>query len=379
MPPKKERSKESLRGEAWIRLRPRSPLKEQAASVQVNEEKQKNGSFRLIVFFLIVTGSWIFLETYRVTFNPFSISKRANNLSSDLQEATNNPLGPIQDRTVFASSRTTDTSITLPSELRVIRLATWNLGPLDFDKITDERRSLVIADMLSQFDIIAIQGIRSRNRTVLDGLVYLLRERGLRYACLCASWDERTACREGIAFLFNTDLIETDGEALCEIVLPGWNQCPAPLVGSFRTVRTEKEKAFTFYLINIQLAENTPSEYRDMLYDVYDYVRGVSGRQGVPEDDVIMLGTFGAPPDDMGRFASVPNLVAVHANMVTDLRGCMGDNIVFNVRATSEYVERFGVVDLKKMFSLSPEEEAGIADHRPVWADFSVRETANRE
>ncbi|MDD3586904.1 MAG: hypothetical protein PHQ75_06940, partial [Thermoguttaceae bacterium] len=294
-------TKDLLRGETWVRLRTAPDKKERTTSSETKKEKQSHVPIRLIVFFLVVMSGWYFFETFSVTLSPFSFSTR---LGSRLQSSRKNleqSNDPDVDRRFFPVVKTSQDELPVPGELRVIRLATWNLCPLDFNKITDPQRASDIAEVLSRFDVIAIQGIRSRNRTVLDGIIYLLRQRGLRYGCLCASWDERTAQGEGLAFLFNMKSVETDGEALYEMTLPDWGGLPSPLVGSFRAIQTERDKAFTFYLINIQLDKNCPQKRRDMLCDIYEHVRKTCGRQGVPEDDIILLGTFGVPPNSMGR------------------------------------------------------------------------------
>ncbi|MDO5566852.1 MAG: hypothetical protein Q4G59_09365 [Planctomycetia bacterium] len=379
MSKKNNNGKDSLRGETWVRLRTRRDKKKETTDSENKKEKEAGCPARLIVFFLVVFGGLFFFEAYNVTLNPFSISRRTDIRLRNAPQKSETHNAPDFDRYLFSTVKTSQEKLPVPGQLRVVRLATWNLDPLDFDKMTDPRRGPCIADVLSRFDVVAIQGIHSRNRAVLDGIIYLLRGRGLQYACLCATWDERAAQCGSLAFLFNTNSIETDGEALCEMTLPDWRNFPSPLVGSFRAIQTEKEKAFTFYLINVQLDKNSPGKRRDMLRDVYEHVRKTSGRRGVPEDDIILLGTFGAPPNNMGRLAAVANLAAVNGDLATELNGLCSDNIVFDARATSEYVERFGVIDLGKTFDLSPAEEAGIATHRPVWADFSVQETANRE
>ncbi|NMC21084.1 MAG: deoxyribonuclease, partial [Thermogutta sp.] len=43
-------------------------------------------------------------------------------------------------------------------------------------------------------------------------------------------------------------------------------------------------------------------------------------------------------------------------------------------RATTEYTGKHGVMDLVRQFNISAGQAAQVADHLPVWAEFSTRE-----
>ena len=110
------------------------------------------------------------------------------------------------------------------------------------------------------------------------------------------------------------------------------------------------------------------------LNELFTTIRRTAGRFGAAEDDVILLGSFERSTKEMEKLAEIPDLVAVHFDKETDLRGRSTENIIFDERATTEYVERFGVVDLERYFGFSKEEAQKVSSFRPVWADFSVYE-----
>ncbi|MGB9620606.1 MAG: endonuclease/exonuclease/phosphatase, partial [Armatimonadota bacterium] len=49
-------------------------------------------------------------------------------------------------------------------------------------------------------------------------------------------------------------------------------------------------------------------------------------------------------------------------------------NIAFDGRATVEYTGRFGIVDLMRQYRLTAAQAQQVAQHLPVWAEFSVYE-----
>jgi hypothetical protein len=50
------------------------------------------------------------------------------------------------------------------------------------------------------------------------------------------------------------------------------------------------------------------------------------------------------------------------------------DNILLDVRATSEFTGQSGAFDFLRQFNLTVEQALLISDHLPVWAEFSVQE-----
>ena len=46
------------------------------------------------------------------------------------------------------------------------------------------------------------------------------------------------------------------------------------------------------------------------------------------------------------------------------------DNLIFDRRATTEYLGRWGVLDLQSSFGLPLDRALEVSDHNPVWAAF---------
>lgn len=273
----------------------------------------------------------------------------------------------------FISNDRSDIRQDVPKKLQVLRIATWNLFPLDFGKMIDPFCGNAIASIISEFDLVALQGIHARNSSVLDTLIFLLKEKGKNYDYI---WSDRKTDKEcSNAFVFNTDQICPDRDFSCVLEIPGGSPPLSALISSFRPIIVPAQKAFTFILVNIDLERIKDPQKTEALYDLYDAARKRSGHGGFPEeDDIILLGTFFASPDRFSSLQKIPDLVAVHLDKATRQDGLSVDHILFENKALSEYIERFGIMDPSVFLKISPDEAKRISFHRPLWADFSLYE-----
>lgn len=253
--------------------------------------------------------------------------------------------------------------------LTSIRIGTWDLSPLNFEKLSDSRRSEIIVEVLNRFDLVAIQGITARNNAVLLELVKGLREKG-RNASYAASQGIGTV-PQYLAFLYDEDRIVIDRSTLADVIDPQGRLASNPLAALFRAKEPEPEKAFTFFLINIKIDASDFERERDVLSEIYLKFR----EEFSSEDDLILLGNFERPVHELGSLTLIPELVAVQRDIATTIeRRWAVDNILFHHRATTEYVERRGVIDFPREFELDQSEAASISSHLPLWAEFSVFE-----
>jgi hypothetical protein len=128
---------------------------------------------------------------------------------------------------------------------------------------------------------------------------------------------------------------------------------------------------FTYTAINVQISPERTAEELAILAKVFRAVRD----DGRNEDDILLMGTLGTDEEHLGPLAVLPNVCAAISATPTTLRGTRAvDNILFDRRATREFTHRSGVLDLVRQFNLSAREAAEVADHLPVWAEFSVFE-----
>lgn len=262
-----------------------------------------------------------------------------------------------------------ETTYREPDPLATIRIATWDLSPLNFEKMRDPERLEKILAILSDFDLVAIQGVSARNNAPLIKLINKLQRGGKNMSFAC-SQDLGTA-PEYLAFLYDQDRIMIDRATLADVVDPNGRLTTKPLSALFRTTEPTAEKAFTFTLINVKLDPARAATERELLPDIYRSFRDNS----LGEDDIILLGSFSLPVHELGPIATLPEMSAVHRDLVTTIDGRWSiDNILLHRRATSEYVERLGTVDFVQVYDMNLDEAANLSSHLPLWADFSIFE-----
>ena len=252
-----------------------------------------------------------------------------------------------------------------------IRVASFNIQVLGDSKIEKTHVMDLLARIIRQFDVVAIQEIRSRNQDVLPRFVDIINATGRSYDYVISERLGRTDQKEQYAFIFDTASIEIDRHQLYVINDPDDVLHREPFVGWFRARGPEVEQAFTFTLVNIHVDPDETDVELDALDDVYHVVL----RDGRNEDDVIILGDFNVSDSELGELGTVPGLTAVIQSMPTNTRKtAQYDNIVFVDAATTEFTGRGGIFDFLREYNLSMQHALEVSDHLPVWAEFSVYE-----
>ncbi len=255
-----------------------------------------------------------------------------------------------------------------------IRIATFNLAGLDQRKLAKPLVKSVLVRMLPQFDVVAVQNIQARNRGVLLELVRQINATGAKFNFAVAPEVDRSETETYSAFLFNQARIEVDatqGSTAYLVDDASGNFRYKPLVSLFRVIGPGDEQAFTFKLVNVHTDPARASTELALLDDIYRAVRN-SQRD---EDDVIILGDFGAAGGDRIVTGMLPDMLAAVTDKPTTLRGTRPvDNFVFNRLATTEFTGRSEVFDIRRTFDLEVREAQEISSHLLVWVEFSSYE-----
>jgi deoxyribonuclease-1-like protein len=251
------------------------------------------------------------------------------------------------------------------------RIATFNLGGMDENKLSVLRISDVLERLLPQFELIALEGLRGKNQGVLMQLVERINARGRQYNFATCPTQKRDGVEYYSAFVFDRTALEIDRTMLHFVEDSLGRFRHKPLVGAFRVRGLDPAQAFTFTLVAVDTNPEQPAAELDLLADVYRKLRD----DGRNEDDIIMLGDFQADENHLGRLGNFLGMTAAIANVPTTVRGTqLADNILFDRRATSEFTGRGEVVDMMREFDLSIEQAREISEHLPVWAEFSSYE-----
>ncbi|GAB4132756.1 exonuclease/endonuclease/phosphatase family protein [Thermopirellula anaerolimosa] len=258
-----------------------------------------------------------------------------------------------------------------PKSQSSLRICSWNVTPLTEEKLLTPGVAAALAAVIRQFDVIVLQGVDLRDRGVIARLMdYVNRDRAVfSYATLPESL--RVVTTRGIVVVFDLSGVEIDRRTVRVVDDPLKRLQFLPLTAAFRARGVPPQEAFTFTLIGVQVDTLRAEEETDLLDDVFRAVRD----DGRGEDDIILAGYFGDRTPLRQGLSGLADVVPVMLDIPTtvDGKGAV-DGFFLDRRATTEYTGKHGVMDLVRQFKISAGQAAQVADHLPVWAEFSTRE-----
>lgn len=252
-----------------------------------------------------------------------------------------------------------------------IRIASFNIQVFGDSKAKKPHVMDILARIIRQFDVVAIQEVCSKSQDLLPNFLELVNAGGRHYDYLIGPRLGRTESKEQYVFIYDMATVEVDRSQLYTVADPDDLLQREPLVAWFRVRGPPPDQAFTFSLVNVHTDPDAAPQELEVLADVYRAVRN-DGRQ---EDDVIILGNLNADFDHLGRLGQISGMTCAIRGLPTNTRGTQQyDNLVFHSPATAEYSGRSGVFDFLREYNLTLEEAMEVSDHLPVWAEFSVYE-----
>ncbi len=312
-------------------------------------------SLKLLIPVLALTvGGWYFLTQYQIE-GLDQVQIRPKGASSP---------GAAWQPASSAAESTFDRS-------RTIRIATLDPGPLDSYKLQSPQIAARLAELVRQFDVVALQDIRSRDQGLLISLVDLINEADCKYDFVTDPQVGRVPVQRYLAFVFNSQTVAVDRRAVYTVVDPAGRFECQPLAASFAAVGPPAQQAFTFTLVNVLVSADRAAVEVPLLDDVFRAVQ----RDGRGEDDVILLGHVAADRSALEQLERTSSGVWLLGKVPTATRGdSLCDNLFFDRWATVEYTGRCGVIDTMRRFDLALHEAVATSENLPVWAEFSAYE-----
>ncbi len=231
-----------------------------------------------------------------------------------------------------------------------LAIASFNIQVFGQSKMRKPAVMERITGIIRNFDIVAIQEIRSKKQDIMPRLVEKLGE----------GWDfviserlGRTSSKEQYAFVYKTDKIIID--STLQIEDPDDNLHREPFVCFARAGE------FDFCLINIH---TDPDEVKDEVNALDD----VLIKMLVLEKDAILLGDLNASEPEFGEINLIPDISwAVPEKTPTNVRmNKTYDNIVFIQNNFKEFIAG-GVYNYTRELGLTREDALDISDHFPVY------------
>ena len=252
-----------------------------------------------------------------------------------------------------------------------IRIASFNIQAFGNTKASKPYVMHTLADIIRQFDVVAVQEVRSQDEYLIPGFVQLVSQTGRKYDHVIGPRLGRTTSKEQYVFIYDTARVDVDPQSIYTIGDPDDMLHRPPLVATFRTRQVHPDEAFTFTLVNIHTDPDEVSRELSALAEVYRVVR----RSSRGEDDIILLGDFNTDDRNLGRLGQLPSIFPLIAGVWTNTRqNRQYDNLIIHQPSTTEYSGRSGVFDVMRRYNLSQNQALEVSDHFPVWAEFSVYE-----
>lgn|GEM_PF-657953 len=291
---------------------------------------------------------------------------QATSIGGDLSSIQRPPPGYAAPAQLASSRRPPDKLL----------IASFNIQVFGESKMAKPEVVTLLADVVRQFDVVAIQEVRAKDDNILPRFMAAVNADGSRYDFIIGPRLGRSVSTEQYAFIYDTTRVEYNPQQVGTLSDPQDRLHREPHVARFRARTQSPELAFAFWLVNTHTDPDEVAAEVDALADVFRLMQTASP----DEDDVILLGDLNASESQMGRLAQIPGIGWVVSGAMTNTRQNKAyDNIIFQRQATSEYTGRWGVFDLQRAYGLTAEQALMVSDHYPVWAEFHVWEApANR-
>ncbi len=262
--------------------------------------------------------------------------------------------------------------------LDTIRIATFHIDRLCSTSQTDPSPSAtsdqisILARIVNQFDVIAVQGIEGGSPVVIQRTIDLIKRSGGRYISDVSTPVGRAALIQSYAFIWDESRIRLIPDSTGIVQDSRDRLMFEPMYASFETRVgfTEGRRPFRFTLINAlaQTFDRGNGELEvNVLDDVFVSVRNF-GYQTAGEEDCILLGDLGVGADRLFELGQIPGVRSMAG------RVDVTEHILFDPTYTAEYTGRSGFTDFRTLLGITNEQALSISTRFPHWAEFSVQE-----
>ena len=264
----------------------------------------------------------------------------------------------------------------------MLRIGSFNIQAFGPTKASRPQSMAVLADLLTRFDIVAVQEIRSKDQSVFESLMAQVNQAatekgmsGSRFEFLVGPRLGRTVSTEQYAYVWDSSRVELLPESVYTLRDTYDDFHREPLVATFQTRSTSGPQPFRFTLINI----HTDPDLIDWELDRLDDLLRVIAASPAGEDDLILLGDLNADDTHLGELGQMRHVIPLLRATATNTRKTkMYDNLIVHRIYTSEWTGRSGVIDFPIEYRLDRETALQVSDHLPVWADFYPHENAGQ-
>lgn len=275
-------------------------------------------------------------------------------------------LDSIGDDTAGSLITSTPVSLGKPLEksANTIRIGTLCLDGFTNAAQVTPNQIAALANIISQFDVLALQGIDPADSSPIRLAVESLRRSGAGYVANVSNPVGRTGNFQAYAMIWDDARIVSPPGSIGIVEDRSDRMLFEPMYGSFesRVGLTDGRSPLRFTLINAYAmppSNNNPAGDIAVLDDVFTSVRNY-GYEMMGEEDCILVGNLGVDRSHLGELGKI-----VGIESVVDDNGSR-QHILLDPRFTAEYGGKSG--------QLESTPQAGIATESPLWAELSVNE-----
>jgi endonuclease/exonuclease/phosphatase family metal-dependent hydrolase len=248
-----------------------------------------------------------------------------------------------------------------------IRICTFNIQVFGVSKMSKPGVADVLADIVSRFDLTAVQEVRSARPEPVERFMALLPE---RYGYVLGPREGRSSSKEQFWIIYDTEKLTVLGAETWPD--PGDRFERNPLGVYFQT----KDK-FDFILVDVHVRPDSAAEEIAAMPEL-----AAGFRELWQERDVILMGDFNADGyyyDETALSAVFPGdeyLIITGNDLDTTVAA--GDNsydrIIISASALEDYAFRLGVLRFEEHYDFDalPVRPRELSDHYPVWAEFFI-------
>eukprot|EP01102_Stenamoeba_stenopodia_P009619 TRINITY_DN284_c0_g1_i1.p1 TRINITY_DN284_c0_g1~~TRINITY_DN284_c0_g1_i1.p1 ORF type:complete len:443 (+),score=143.72 TRINITY_DN284_c0_g1_i1:35-1363(+) len=249
-----------------------------------------------------------------------------------------------------------------------IKIASWNMR--NFSEKAYDKRLLYVQMVISRFDLIALQELRSIS--VVEKI--LAHDMFKTWNYKISEAQGTTHHKEHYAFLWNEEygsLLHSGQVEASGLVRP-------PLAGTFRF------GVFDFTLLNCHFVFGSPEDRAKEIVVLSNVVKTVVA-SNKEEKDIIVVGDFNNPPDhpnwrclnELG-FTALFRGSGLKTTIAVNDMGNLYDNMWINEKYTGRnYTGDCKVCDIYELFMVNQtnseavqELKTDVSDHKPIYAEF---------
>ena len=258
-----------------------------------------------------------------------------------------------------------------PTSSDFVKIASFNIQVFGITKADKAEVMEILAETISDFDIVAIQEIRDESGTAIEELEKAVDAIGDDYSYVIGPRLGRTSSKEQYAFMYRTSSISymssyTFDDSSYDLFHR------EPFIASFSV----KGKDYDFVLLTFH---TDPDEATEEINAIPETVE--DARTHFPDEhDFIILGDLNADcsyfdetdPYCTLRVSEYNWLISNGADTNLASSSCTYDRIIITEDATEDYTGKSGVYRFDQIYGLTNDEAGDVSDHYPVWAQFYV-------